>query len=126
MRRLGGLLIGISFNVDIVKIIKNNYVDNEKSWGGVLRKIFFCLSLLLSSVISGADQRAYDVDDGIHDPNSTKLAYSIYKKAVKDSGSSCPTALDLERAREALAQKPGTLVYKYEQEMKTTENKGAK
>ncbi len=83
-----------------------------------MRKIFICSSLLLCSVISGADQHTYDVDDGIHHPNSTKISYSIHKKAVKDTGSSCPTALDLEKARAVLAQKPGTLVYKYEQEKK--------
>ncbi len=87
-----------------------------------MRNIFIGASLLFGSVVSGADQHTYDVDDGIHHPNSTKISYSIHKKAVKDTGSSCPTALDLQQAREALAQKPGTLVYKYEQEKKTAKN----
>ncbi len=83
-----------------------------------MRNILICSSLFLCSVLSGADQHAYDVDEGIHHPNSTKISHSIHKKAVKDTGSSCPTALDLQQAREAFAQKPETLVYKYEQEKK--------
>jgi hypothetical protein len=87
-----------------------------------LKKLFIVSLLVSVASVFGSSQHYYDGDDGIHHPNSTKISYSVHQKAVRDTGSSHPNALQLQQARDALAQKPGTLVYKYEQEKKADKN----
>lgn len=79
--------------------------------------IFGLLTIGSSVHAAGGSQQAYDGDDGIHHPNSTAISYSAHQKAVRDYGPN-PNAYQEQQAYNALAQKPGTLVYKYEQEKK--------
>ena len=84
----------------------------------IVKKTLLMAFVSSSTFVQSSDQATYDGDDGIHHPNSTAISYSAHKKAVRDTGEQCPNAYQYKQAYDALAQKPGTLVYKYEQEKK--------